>query len=493
MGGLLAQQWDLHRLERDRCEVVTKRKPTDEEWKALLFAWTVVKHVKSNAIVYANAQQTVGVGAGQMSRVDSARIAAQKAVLPLAGTRRRLRRLLPVPRRDRRDREDRRHRDHPARRLGARRGDDRRRRRARPRHGLHRRAALQALIRARSGQLSWTAMIGETVSRYRIDAELGSGGMGVVYRAHDLELDRDVALKFLPAALAADPAALARFEREARLASSLNHPHICIVHDIEQHDGHPFIVMELCTGETVKRLVQRGPIPLVQAVDLAIQTAGALDAAHRRGIVHRDVKPANLFVSPTGQLKVLDFGLAKLNEPQPALGRRRADSLPPPAPEAELTRPGMALGTVAYMSPEQALGQPVDARSDLFSLGAVLYEMVTGERAFAGALRGRRLRPHPEPRAPPRRPGQPAGAGGASGGARAAARQVAGEPLRERCPSCCRSSSGWRRCSRPRRPPPTSRPRRAGRAGARCGDSWPWVAAWLLGLLGLAGRRLLRR
>ena len=139
-------------------------------------------------------------------------------------------------------------------------------------------------------------MIGETVSRYRIDAELGSGGMGVVYRAHDLHLGRDVALKFLPALLAADPGVLARFEREARLASSLNHPHICIVHDIEQHGGHPFIVMELCTGETVKRLVQRGPIPLAEAIGLAIQAAGALDAAHRRGIVHRDIKPANLFV-----------------------------------------------------------------------------------------------------------------------------------------------------------------------------------------------------
>jgi len=232
-------------------------------------------------------------------------------------------------------------------------------------------------------------MIGETVSRYRIDEELGQGGMGVVYRAHDLHLERDVALKFLPARLAADLAVLARFEREARLASSLNHPHICIVHDIEQHEGHPFIVMELCTGDTVKRLVERGRIPLAQAVDLAIQAAGALDAAHRRGIVHRDIKPANLFVSPSGQLKVLDFGLAKLNEPQPVADEAPSgDSLPAAVPEAELTRPGTALGTVAYMSPEQALGQAVDARSDLFSLGAVLYEMVTGERAFAGATPG---------------------------------------------------------------------------------------------------------
>jgi serine/threonine protein kinase/Tfp pilus assembly protein PilF len=232
-------------------------------------------------------------------------------------------------------------------------------------------------------------MIGETVSRYRIDAELGQGGMGVVYRAHDLHLDREVALKFLPVRLAADPAVLARFEREARLASALNHPHICIVHDIEQHAGRPFIVMELCTGETVRSLAQRGAIPLVQAVELAIQAAGALDAAHRRGIVHRDIKPANLLVSPAGQLKVLDFGLAKLTEPRPVPGAAAdVDSLPAAVPEAELTRPGMALGTVAYMSPEQALGQAVDARSDLFSLGAVLYEMVTGERAFEGATPG---------------------------------------------------------------------------------------------------------
>ncbi len=229
-------------------------------------------------------------------------------------------------------------------------------------------------------------MIGETASRYRIEAELGSGGMGVVYRAHDLQLDRDVALKFLPAALAADPGALTRFEREARLASSLNHPHICIVHDIEQHAGRPFIVMELCTGETVKRMLQRGPLPLRQAVELGVQAASALEAAHRRGIVHRDIKPANLFVSPAGQLKVLDFGLAKLNHPS-AAGAREDDSLAQ-APEAELTRPGLAIGTVAYMSPEQALGQAVDARSDLFSLGAVLYEMVTGERAFPGATPG---------------------------------------------------------------------------------------------------------
>jgi serine/threonine protein kinase/tetratricopeptide (TPR) repeat protein len=239
-------------------------------------------------------------------------------------------------------------------------------------------------------------MIGETVSRYRVVEELGAGGMGVVYRAHDLELDRDVALKFLPPRLSADAGALARFDREAKLASSLNHPNICTVHDVEQQDGRPFIVMELCTGQTVKQLLKQGPIGLAQAVDLALQLASALDAAHQRGIVHRDIKPANLFVSPAGQVKVLDFGLAKLaafrDRAAPAVDAARVAEDEQEAAEAraatELTRPGMALGTVAYMSPEQALGQPVDARSDLFSLGAVLYELVSGERAFPGTTPG---------------------------------------------------------------------------------------------------------
>jgi serine/threonine protein kinase/tetratricopeptide (TPR) repeat protein len=231
-------------------------------------------------------------------------------------------------------------------------------------------------------------MIGETVSRYRIEGELGAGGMGVVYRAHDLELGRDVALKFLPPRLSAEPAALARFDREARLASSLNHPNICIVHDVEQHDGRPFIVMELCQGQSVKQLLKQGPVPVAQAVDLAMQMAGALDAAHQRGIVHRDIKPANLFVSPSGQLKVLDFGLAKLSEADELPVSPTADTDRGAEEATELTRPGMALGTVAYMSPEQALGQAVDPRSDLFSLGAVLYEMVTGERAFPGSTPG---------------------------------------------------------------------------------------------------------
>jgi TolB-like protein/Tfp pilus assembly protein PilF len=216
-------------------------------------------------------------------------------------------------------------------------------------------------------------MLGETVSRYRIDAELGSGGMGVVYRAHDLHLGRDVALKFLPAVLAADPGVLARFEREARLASSLNHPHICIVHDIEHHGGRPFIVMELCTGETVKRLVQRGPIPLAEAIGLAIQAAGALDAAHRRGIVHRDLKPRTVMVTAEGQVKVLDFGLA---QSPPGLAEGDVSD------RTTKTRGAGLTGTLAYMSPEQLQGLPADPRSDVFSLGVVFYEMATGRRPF---------------------------------------------------------------------------------------------------------------
>jgi tetratricopeptide (TPR) repeat protein len=219
-------------------------------------------------------------------------------------------------------------------------------------------------------------MIGEKVSHYRILQELGSGGMGVVYRAQDERLGREVALKFLPARLAEDPRALARFDREARLASSLNHPNICTVHDVDRHEGRPFIVMELCPGSTVKRLLAEGPLPLARALEVALQAAEALDAAHRRGVIHRDVKPANLFVSGDDKVKVLDFGLAKLAEG------------PAPVPLEELTRPGVALGTVAYMSPEQALGRPLDATSDLFSLGAVLYEMTTGERAFQGPTPG---------------------------------------------------------------------------------------------------------
>ena len=223
-------------------------------------------------------------------------------------------------------------------------------------------------------------MIGRTVSHYRILAELGSGGMGVVYEAEDTRLGRHVALKLLPPDACCDPQAMDRFLREARIVSSLSHPHICVLHDIGEHEGQQFMVMELLEGEPLKARLARGPLSLDDLLEYGVQIADALDAAHAAGVVHRDIKPANLFVTRRGQVKVLDFGVAKLSE----TGPDRTDVAATIA-GGELTTVGSAIGTVAYMSPEQARGQEIDARSDLFSFGDVLYEMATGRQPFAGA------------------------------------------------------------------------------------------------------------
>jgi len=242
-------------------------------------------------------------------------------------------------------------------------------------------------------------LTGTVISHYRILDGLGGGGMGLVYRAEDIKLGRRVAIKFLPEESAKNPAALGRFQREARSASALEHPNICPIYEFGEHEGQLFLVMQLLEGQTLRELISaaglgKSPLPFDKFLDFAVQIADGLDAAHRKGIIHRDIKPANIFVTSQGQVKILDFGLAKLtrgtgglylesHEQEPVLIDPKDGQATQP-PDPMLSRTGVAMGTAGYMSPEQARGENLDARTDLFSFGLVLYEMTTGQRAFQG-------------------------------------------------------------------------------------------------------------